>query len=71
MSTLLALHDAGIRMDAQAMQGWALANGWSGKNPERLAMYVEDINAGKRPRCRPGLRAGYIDTLRRRAAETG
>jgi hypothetical protein len=28
VSTLLALHDAGIRMDGEAMQGWALANGW-------------------------------------------
>jgi hypothetical protein len=28
-STLLALHDTGIRIDGQAMQGWALANGWS------------------------------------------
>ncbi|MET8908223.1 hypothetical protein [Micromonospora sp. NPDC004551] len=68
VSTLLALHDAGFRMDGEAMQGWALANGWSGKNPERLARYVEDINAGKRPRCRQVLRADYVDSLRRRAA---
>lgn len=67
VSTLLALHDAGIRMDAAAMQGWALANGWSGENPARLAKYVEDINAGKRPRCRRVLRADYVDDLRRRA----
>ena len=31
VSSLLALHDAGIRMDGEAMQGWTLANGWSGK----------------------------------------
>ncbi|SDQ37992.1 hypothetical protein [Quadrisphaera sp. DSM 44207] len=68
VSSLLALHNAGIEMDGEAMQGWALANGWSGKNPERLAKYVEDINAGKRPRCRSGLRADYVDILRRRAA---
>jgi hypothetical protein len=69
VSTLLALHDAGIRMDGEAMQGWALANGWSGKNPERLAKYVEDINAGKRPRCSRVLRADYVDKLQRRVVE--
>jgi hypothetical protein len=67
---LLALHDARIPMDSEAMQGWALANGWSGKNPERLAKYVDDINGGKRPRTSSVLRADYIDTLRRRT-ETG
>ncbi|WP_405731160.1 hypothetical protein OG607_32845 [Streptomyces sp. NBC_01537] len=69
VSSLLALHDAGLRMDGEAMQGWALANGWSGKNPERLAKYVEDINAGKRPRCSRVLRPDYVDDLRRRAAD--
>ncbi len=69
VSTLLALHDAGIRMDGEAMQGWTLANGWSGRNPTRLAKYVHDINAGKRPRCRRVLRADYVDNLRRRAEE--
>ncbi|MFG2109708.1 hypothetical protein [Micromonospora chersina] len=69
VSTLLALRDAGIKMDGEAMQGLALANGWSGKNPELLSKYVKDINAGKRPRCRNVVRADYIDYLRRRAAE--
>ncbi|MER6261719.1 hypothetical protein ABT203_19380 [Streptomyces sp900105245] len=69
VSSLLALHDAGIPMDGEAMQGWALAHGWSGKNPERLAQYVENINAGKRPRCRRILRRDYIDYLRRRATD--
>jgi hypothetical protein len=68
VSSLLALHDAGIRMDGEAMQGWALAHGWSGKNPERLAKYVDDINVGKRPRCRSVLREDYIDRLRGRTA---
>jgi hypothetical protein len=68
VSTLLALHDAGIRMDGEAMQGWALANGWSGKNPAHLAKYVDDINAGKRPRSGRALRPGYVDDLRRRVA---
>jgi hypothetical protein len=66
VSVLLALHDAGIRMHGEAMQGWALAHGWSGKNPERLAQYVKDINAGRRPCCRRVLRAGYVENLRQR-----
>lgn len=68
VGVLLALRDARIPMDAGAMQGWALANGWAGKNPERLAQYVRDINGGKRPRSRPVIRRGYIDTLRERVA---
>jgi hypothetical protein len=55
-------------MDGAAIQGWALANGWSGKNPERLAKYVSDINAGKRPRSSSVIRAGYVDMLRKRVA---
>lgn len=66
VGVLLALRDAGVPMDADAMQGWALAHGWSGKNPERLAQYVRDITAGKRPRTRSVLRPGYVDTLRKK-----
>ncbi|MBB3084227.1 hypothetical protein [Geodermatophilus sabuli] len=69
VGALLALHDAGIPMDGAAMQGWALAHGWSGKNPERLAEYVRNINIGKRPRSRHVLRTDYVDRLRRRAAD--
>lgn len=69
VSALLALHDAGIQMDPEAMQGWALAHGWSGKNPERLARYVADIHSGKRPRSRTPLRADYVDNLRHRAGD--
>lgn len=68
VSTLLALHDAGVPMDSEAMEGWALAHGWSGKNPGRLAKYVEDINEGTRPRYRNVLRPGFVDELRRLAA---
>lgn len=67
VSVLLALRDARIPMDADAMQGWALAHGWSGQNPERLAKYVRDINGGKRPRAQKMLRADYVDRLRERA----
>lgn len=68
VSVLLALHDAGIPMDGDAMQGRALAHGWSGKNPARLAKYVEDITGGKRPRCNRVIRSDYIDHLRERVA---
>jgi hypothetical protein len=66
VSVLLALHDARIPMDGNAMQGWALAHGWSGKNPALLAKYVEEINGGKRPRCNRVIRSDYIDRLRER-----
>ena len=69
VSALLALHRAGIPMDGKAMQGWALAHGWSGENPEQLGNYVRDINTGKRPRCRPVLREDYVEHLRRRVAD--
>lgn len=68
VSVLLGLHDAGIPMDGDAMQGWALAHGWSGKNPALLAKYVEDVNGGKRPRCNRVIRSDYIDHLRARVA---
>lgn len=68
VGVLLALRDARIPLDADAVQGWALAHGWAGKNPERLAQYVRDINSGKRPRARHVLRADYIDYLRQKLA---
>lgn len=68
VSVLLALDAAGIPMDADAIQGWALAHGWSGKNPSLLAKYVEDINGGKRPRCNRVISPDYIDHLRQRVA---
>ena len=52
-----------------AMQGWALANGWAGQNPERLAGYVRDINEGKRPRTHSSAPPGYVAELRRRIDE--
>lgn len=68
VSVLLALHDARIPMDSNSMQGWALAHGWSGKNPALLAKYVKEINGGKRPRCNRVIRSDYIDQLRERGA---
>lgn len=68
VSVLLALHDARIPMDSDAMQGWALAHGWSGKNPSLLAKYVEDISGGKRPRRNRVIRSDYIDHLKEQVA---
>ena len=70
ISVLLALHAAGVSLDADAMQGWVLTHGWSGKNPERLAQYVRDINGGKRPRAQRAFRPDYIETLRKRIASS-
>lgn len=64
---LLALHDARIPMDAEAMQGWALGHGWRGKNPQLLAKYVTDINGGKRPRFSGTISPDYVDRMRQRA----
>lgn len=50
VKALLRLHDAGHRLDGRQLEGWALANGWSGKNPARLAKYADEIDGGKRPR---------------------
>lgn len=69
VGVLLALHAAHVPMNAEAIQGWTLAHGWSGTHPERLAQYVRDINNGKRPRTRSAIRGDYIEMLRRRAAE--
>lgn len=71
VTALLALHDAHVPMDADAMQGWALAHGWSGKNPERLAQYVRDINSGKRPWAKQMLNPGFVDRMRERAMANG
>lgn len=68
VSTLLALRKGGYRMDGEAAQGWALANGWSGKNPQRLADYIRDINSGKTPRVRMVLRDDFVGRMERRAA---
>ena len=69
VAMLLGLHRHRYPMDPDAVQAWALAHGWSGKNPERLAAYVRDINAGKRPRTRRGVLASdVIAQLERRAA---
>lgn len=67
VGTLLGLHDARIPMSGEAMHGWALANGWTGKNPQRLANFVAEINDGKRPRCRRVLSSDQVQALRSKA----
>ena len=69
VSGLLALHDAGYRLDGPALAGWAVAHGWKGRNPELLEKYVQDINRGSRPRVRRGQQPGLIDYFRAKAAE--
>lgn len=71
VSVLLALHAARVPMDADAMQGWTLAHGWSGKNPGRLAQYVRDINSGKRPRSQRVLNPEFVSRMRERATANG
>lgn len=68
VSALLALRAAQIPMNSEAMHGWVLANGWSGKNPRRLVKYVDDINAGRRPKATYRHGPDYVDRLRKRAA---
>ncbi|WP_299052153.1 hypothetical protein [uncultured Nocardioides sp.] len=71
VSVLLALKQARVPMDADAMEGWAVAHGWSGKNPRRLSQYVRDIQSGKRPQTRNRVPADYIDGLRERVQSRG
>jgi hypothetical protein len=68
---LLALHHARVPMNADAMQGWAPAHGWSGRNPQRVAQYVRDINSGKRPRAQRMFSPDFVDRMRERATANG
>jgi hypothetical protein len=70
VGVLLALHDARVRLDPDAMEAWVIAHGWTGSNPRALADYVRRIQAGKRPRVtRDARRAGYVDRLREQVAD--
>ena len=70
VSSLLAPTRRGHPYGRCGHAGLGSAHGWAGSNPARLAKYVDDINAGKRPRCCRVLRVDYVDELRRRAEET-
>lgn len=69
VSTLLALHDAGYRLNGPALAGWAIAHGWTGRNPAHLEKYVAAINEGSRPRTSRAAQPDYVDYLRSKAAE--
>lgn len=69
VSALMALRAAGVPLDADTMQGWVIANGWSGSNPQELASLVTAINSGTRPRHRNVLREDYVDHLRARVEQ--
>ncbi len=68
VSALLALHDAGYSLDANALEGWAVANGWSGSNPARLAEYARKIMSGSRPRSRRKRDASFVERMRQEAS---
>lgn len=50
VSALLALHDAGYDLPPEAVQSWALGNGWRAENTNHLAEYCDQIARGSRPR---------------------
>ena len=68
VSALLALHDAGYALDAKALEGWAVANGWSGRNPARLADYARRIMRGSRPRSRRKRDTSFVERMRQEAS---
>lgn len=69
VSALLALHDAGYTLDAKALEGWAVANGWSGRNPAHLADYAQRIMRGSRPRSRKR-DANFVKRMRQEATKS-
>lgn len=69
VSVLLVLHDAGYELDGPALAAWAIAHGWTGRNPAQLEKFVSAINRGSRPRTRRRIREDYIDYLRAQAAD--
>ena len=69
VGALVELHRAGIPMEAWAMQGWALAHGWADDAPARLGEYVEAIQAGKNFQYNKVFNPGFVDLLRKKAAE--
>ncbi|MFQ1003660.1 hypothetical protein [Modestobacter sp. SSW1-42] len=52
VTALLTLHDAGYRLMADEIYGWALARGWRPDGAAELCELVTSINEGTRPRAR-------------------
>ncbi|WP_309337953.1 hypothetical protein [Actinomyces oris] len=70
VSALLALHDAGYTLDAKALEGWAVANGWSGHNPARLAEYARKIMSGSRPRSKRKRDTNFVERMRQETSSS-
>ncbi|MBB4910552.1 hypothetical protein [Actinophytocola algeriensis] len=73
VETLQVLHRAGYRFDVETLCTWALANGFSGREVERLREYAEGVQQGKRFQLRAGrvLRPDIIEIWKRDAAQGG
>jgi hypothetical protein len=70
VSALLALHDAGYALDAKALEGWAVANGWSGRNPAHLADYARKIMSGSRPRSKRKRDTNFVERMRQETSSS-
>lgn len=70
VSALLALHDAGYALDAKALEGWAVANGWSGRNPAHLADYARKIMSGSRPRNKRKRDTNFVERMRQETSSS-
>ena len=73
IGALLALVHAGYRFDVDALIAWALANGFTGSEVERLRDYATKALAGHRFRIRGfgALRADIVAVWERKARERG
>ncbi len=73
VSVLLALHDAGFTLPAEALRSQALRYGWEAGNANHLASYCAQIGRGSRPRF-PGravLRPDIVDLWRNDVLSAG
>jgi hypothetical protein len=71
IDVLQRLHDAGHRLDPDAIYVWALANGWNAHGSERLQLLATQVGAGKRPRMGmpSALRPDIVAVWREAAAD--
>ena len=72
VAVLTTLHRGGHRLEAEAIYGWALANGWPGRGAERLREMAAKIDGGVRMRTGTGdspLRPDALSHWREQAAQ--
>lgn len=71
VNILLALHDAGYDLPAEAIRSWALGCGWRPANANHLADYCKQIGSGTRPQLTGSrtLRPDLVDIWRDEVAE--